>query len=76
VKSIYRGHEIIVEREKSRGGWSQLTYSVFRISDGYECTSGFEDSEERVLDKIRQLQRRVDTELAETDPWGEKERDQ
>lgn len=69
MKVIYRDHEIEVRREKCLGGWTQLYYSVFRISDGYECVSGFEDSAESVRGKIQQLKERVSAELAEANPW-------
>jgi hypothetical protein len=67
----YRGHTISVERQKCMGGWSQLYFSVFRESDGYECLSSFEDSEEMLSDKVQQLRDRIDAELIEDDPWGE-----
>jgi len=48
-----------------------LYYSIFRLSDGFECMSGFEDSAEKVQDKIAQLKERIDNELADDDPWNE-----
>ena len=71
MKSIYRGHEIEVTRDRCLGGWQQMYYSIFRVSDGYECLSGFEDSAETVRDKMKQLKERVDAELKEADPWEE-----
>lgn len=73
MKAEYRGHEIEVTREKCLGGWSQLYYSIFRISDGYECTSGHQDSDETVRDMVTYMKQRIDNELAEDDPWGERE---
>lgn len=71
MKVIYKGHEIIVTRERSMAGYTLLYYSVFRQSDGYECTSGYEDSNEKVKDMVGIMKERVDAELAEDDPWGE-----
>lgn len=73
MKAIYRGHKIEVWREQCLGGWKQLYYNVFRIEDGFECVSGFEDSAETVRDKVQQLKDRVDAELAEANPWNEQE---
>jgi hypothetical protein len=54
-------------------GYPLLYFSIFRKSDGYEATSGYEDSAETIPDKIAQLRERVDNELAEDDPWMEHE---
>jgi hypothetical protein len=34
--------------------------------------SGYEDSAERIKDKVQQLKTHIDNELAENDPWCEK----
>lgn len=73
MKCVYKGHEITVTRERSMAGYSMLYYGVFRQSDGYECTSGFSDSSETVKEFMEIMKERVDAELAEDDPWGEKE---
>lgn len=73
MKVNYKGHEISVSREKSMAGYSMLYFSIFRLSDGYECLTSFEDSAETVRDKINQLKERIDNELKEEDPWGENE---
>lgn len=72
MKVTYKGHEIEVTRDRSMAGYSMLFYSVFRKSDGYECTSGFSDSTETVREFAGILRGRIDAELAEVDPWGEK----
>jgi hypothetical protein len=74
VKVDYRGHEIDVTRDRAMGGWQSIYYSIFRKSDGYECTSGF-SSEDRtpVRDFVKLMKERVDAELAESDPWMEQE---
>ena len=55
------------------GGWQMLYYSIIRLSDGVGCMSGFEDSAEKVRDNIKQLKERIDNELADDDPWCEKD---
>lgn len=75
MKAVHRGHEITVTREKCMAGYSLLYYSIFRKSDGYECTSGFEDSDEKVGDFVGVMKQRVDAELAEDDPWMEHDAD-
>lgn len=73
MKTIYKGHEITVTREKSMAGYDMLFYGVFRVSDGYECDSGYSDSNETVKEFTAMLKERVDAELAEDAPWCERE---
>jgi hypothetical protein len=63
VKEQYKGFEINVEREKCLAGYSMLYYSIFHISDGWELTSGFEDSAETVQEKIEHMKEIVDNYL-------------
>lgn len=72
MTTIHKGHEITVTREKSMAGYDMLFYAVFRVSDGYECTSGFSDSSETIKEFTGIMKERIDAELAEDDPWGEK----
>jgi hypothetical protein len=72
VKEVYRGHEIKVTRERSMGGDDLLYYSIFRESDGYECSSGFTYDDSPVRTYLQYMKERVDAELAEDDPWMEK----
>src|SRR5678816_4534100 len=72
MKVKYRGHKIDVRREKSLGGEELLYYSIFRIADLYECASGFSYDESHVKVFIGYLKERIDGELADNDPWGEK----
>ncbi len=72
MKVVYRGHEIDVRRERCMGGWPLLYYSIFRVSDGHECTSGFTEDTSPVRAYVGYMKERVDAELAEDDPWGEK----
>lgn len=67
----HRGHTILINRERSLGGWQITYYSIFRESDGYECTSSFSDSEDTLDDWVEILKGRIDNELTEEDPWGE-----
>lgn len=71
MTSTYRGHRITVERSKSLAGWEMLFWSIFRVSDGYECDSGFSTSADTVRDFHASLKERVDAELADENPWGE-----
>ena len=73
MKTVYKGHEIDVRRERCMGGWSQLYYSIFRLSDGHECTSGFTTDTSPVRTYVGYMRDRVDAELAGADPWGERE---
>lgn len=69
---IYRGFEITVSREESLVGYELLYYSIFRVSDGFECVSNF-TSDDSPLDVFTGYLRDViDVELKESDPWGEK----
>lgn len=72
AREVYRGHEIDVRRERSLGGDVLLYYSVFRESDGYECASGFTTGDDTVSDYVRYMRERIDAELADGDPWGER----
>lgn len=71
MKANYLGYEIEVTREKCLGGWGMLYFNVYR-DDGLECICDFEDSDEKIVDKIKQLKEQIDNELLEADPWGEK----
>lgn len=71
MKISYRGHEINVRRSRSMGGDYNIYFSIFRESDGYECTSGFTSDMSPVDVYMGYMRERVDAELAESDPWGE-----
>lgn len=49
-----------------------LYFTVVRESDGYFCVDSFEDSDETVRDMVKHMKARVDNELVEDDPWGER----
>lgn len=70
MKVTYKGFEIDVSREKSLGGWSQLYYSVFTPT-GYELVCGFEDSDEKVKDKIEDLKETVDDYIKNPENYDE-----
>ncbi|QSF43416.1 hypothetical protein [Paenibacillus tianjinensis] len=59
MKTKYRGFEIDVSREKCLGGWSTLYYSVYTPT-GYELVCGFEDSDEKVGNMVKQMKEVVD----------------
>lgn len=69
----YKGYEICASREDCMAGYELLYFSIYRISDGYECVASFEDSAETIDNKIQQLKERIDNEHKEDDPWMEKE---
>lgn len=71
MKTVYRGHELEAKRERCLGGWDLLYYSIFRVSDGYECDSGFTSDESPVRTYIGYMKERVDAELAEDNPWSD-----
>lgn len=74
MKVEYRGHEIEVTREYPIFGRDKiLFYSVFRKEDGYECTSGFSEGRDSIRDMVKYLKQRVNAELLDANPWGEKE---
>lgn len=76
MKVTYKGHEIDVHRARAMGGWMSIYYSIFRKSDLFECTSGFSAGDNTPIpDFVKMMKERVDSELAEADPWGEKEED-
>ena len=58
MKTVYKGCEIEVTRDKCLGGWDMLFYSGF--DDGYEVTSGFSESSDTVRDFIKDLKGLVD----------------
>lgn len=72
MRVVHRGHEIDVKRDRCMGGWSQLYVSIFRVSDGHECLSFHTDDASPVRDYVGYMKERVDAELADADPWGEK----
>ncbi|KAF6565359.1 hypothetical protein G9G63_09375 [Paenibacillus sp. EKM202P] len=54
MKVNYKGFKLQATREKSLGGWSTLYYTIYTPT-GFEFISSFEDSEETVREKIKQL---------------------
>lgn len=72
VKRFYLGHEITVWREPCLAGYPLTYYSVFRTSDGYECTSGYTEDDSSLKTLAGYLQERIEEELKSEDPWGEK----
>ena len=58
MKTVYRGCEIEVTRDKCLDGWDVLFYSVF--DDGFEVTSGFSESSDTVREFIKDLKHVVD----------------
>ena len=73
MKRYYRGYTLEVKREKCMAGYNLLYYNITRDSDGYMPVDSFEDSNEKVWDKVKQLIQRINSEHLEEDPWLEKE---
>lgn len=65
MKVIYRGHEIIVAREKCLAGYKLLYFTIVRLNDGFIVEDSFSDCDDTVRDMIRCLKERVDNEIAE-----------
>lgn len=72
MKAIHRGHEITVTRSDCMAGYSMLYYGIIRLSDGWECTSGYTEDASTVRQYVGYMKERVDAELEDEDPWGEK----
>lgn len=50
MKKIYRDVEIDVHRADCLGGWSEVYWTAFRLSDDYEIACGFgEELSEKCL---------------------------
>mgnify|MGYP000958295245 CR=1 FL=1 len=58
MKRTYKGCDITVTREKALAGYDMLFYSVF--DNGYEVTSGFCDSADKVKDFMQDMCALVD----------------
>jgi hypothetical protein len=58
MKGKYKGCDIEVTRDKCLGGWDMLFYSIF--DDGFEVTSGFSDSSDKIKDFYNDLKEVVD----------------
>lgn len=72
MKLIYRGYEIDIRREPCLAGYELLYVDIIRVKDGYHCLGFYEDSSEKVPDMMNYMRARIDDELEESDPWGEK----
>ena len=79
MKIKYRGYEIDVHRDKCLGGWSQLYFSIFELNDEgepwIERLTNFTTGDDTVREYIGYMKERIDAELEETHPWGERGHD-
>jgi hypothetical protein len=70
-KINYRGYEIEVERVPTSGGGTMLSFSIIRLSDGFEVDTSYEISAETVGVKVEELKERVDNEIKELEEVAE-----
>lgn len=71
MKTEYKGFEITVTREDSMTGDDLIFYAIFRMSDWYECDSGYDESDETPEAFAEILKTKIDNELRSSDPRGE-----
>lgn len=60
MKIKYKGYEIECEHEKCLGGWTQLNYRVFRVSDGLCIIDDFSTGSDAICGYINDMKSRVD----------------
>lgn len=60
MKINYKGFEIEAYRAESMGAGEHLYYSVFRVSDGLEVTSGYSEGEDTPEEYIQILKETVE----------------
>ena len=66
MKAVYRGFEIEAKRERCLGGWEQMYFTAYRISDGYEHVCGFSDCADTEETYMEVLRSRIDEFYEET----------
>lgn len=59
MKTNYRNFELDAHKEKSLAGYLLLYFAIYD-KEGYEWMCGFEDSDDKVVEKIDELQQWVD----------------
>lgn len=67
MKTIYRGHEIDVTRDKCLAGYSMIYYSI--MYGDYECVSSYQDTRDTVKTITKHLKRWVDSAMEDEFPW-------
>lgn len=70
MKTVYKGHEINIQRGENLGGWSMLYVSIFRLSDGFECTSFGTEDTTPTAKYVEYMKHRIDEELKSENPWS------
>jgi hypothetical protein len=63
LKVIYKGFEIDVKRDLTIGGWENIYYSAYRISDGWCLEESFTGGYDKVSDYIGNMKELVDSYL-------------
>jgi serine protease inhibitor ecotin len=71
MKTLYRGFELEAKREECLGGWGMVYYSIFRVSDGWEMTSGCSDDRDTLRTHIKGLKHQVDDYYEHPEYWEE-----
>lgn len=75
MKATYKGYEIDCHRAESLGCGEYLYFTITRLSDGYMPVDSFTSGVETEKEYVGYMKERIDAELAEADPWGEKAED-
>jgi hypothetical protein len=55
MKAKYRGFDIESKKEMCLGGWGEVYWSAYRISDGYELACGFGDGTVREMYTVMKI---------------------
>lgn len=69
MKTVYKGFEVEVKREKCLAGYPMLYFTVMRQSDGWYMIDSFSDSEDTVREMIADLKKSVDDYLENPEDW-------
>ena len=70
MQETYRGFFIEATKEECLAGHEMLYYSVYD-KEGHEMIASFEDSEETISDKIKQLKECIDDMIENPGNWYE-----
>lgn len=71
MKVEYKGFEIEVTKGKSLGGFECLYFYVLRLSDGWMFKDSFEESDDTINQKIKDLKSIIDDYLENPQDYEE-----